>query len=698
MYELEPTLHQWEFAAQNAAQYEFASGALEGESETAMESPFTEAEELELAAELLTLSNEEELDQFLGKVIKKAGKFVKGPLVTVLKTVAKTALPIAGRVAGSFFGGPLGGALGSKLGSALSSALETELEGISPAEQELEAARRFVRFAGTAAVKASRTPLKQRPWSTVRNAAFYAAQRHLPSLLRRKPIFKRPVMPSKPLGGSVWLGDGWTPRISFPFAGTNAVDMDVLSTSGHWLRQGPQIVILNCHGSAPATQLPLTQLSSSLAGDEATAGDEGSESAGALFQQPYPMSKEDDMHDLDRTQFESGYGAFESGPFEFAFEGEYSGVNGESPFNESEEMELAAELLGVNSEAELDQFLGNLIKRGARAVGGFIRSPTGQALVGIAKDAARQALPSIGQAIGSRFGGATGGNIGSQLASGLGSLLGLEMEGPDHEFEAAQQFVRVIGSAAANAATAPAQNAPDAAAKSALTVAAKQFAPGLLRLLARLRARRGRPPAYRTANTQNGAVVGTPFSEADEMELAAELLGVSSEAELDQFLGNLIKRGAQLVGKGVQAVSTFANSPTGQALGGILKGAAKQVLPIAGAAVGAKFGSPQLGSMLASGLGSIFGLELEGLSHEDQEFEMARHFVRFGGAAAANAAAAPTTASPQATATSAAQAAAQQFAPGLIRPIVGSQHPHTGGNGQGGRWVRRGNQIILYGV
>ena len=67
------------------------------------------------------------------------------------------------------------------------------------------------------------------------------------------------------------------------------------------------------------------------------------------------------------------------------------------------------------------------------------------------------------------------------------------------------------------------------------------------------------------------------------MELASELLEVTSEAELDRFLGDLISRAGQAVGK-------FVKSPEGQAIGGILKGAAKQVLPGIGSAVGGYFG------------------------------------------------------------------------------------------------------------
>lgn len=77
-----------------------------------LESPFSEAEEIELAAELLSISSEEELDQFLGKLfkgawkgIKKVGKFVgkvAKPLGRVLKGVAKAALPVVGGALGSF--------------------------------------------------------------------------------------------------------------------------------------------------------------------------------------------------------------------------------------------------------------------------------------------------------------------------------------------------------------------------------------------------------------------------------------------------------------------------------------------------------------------------------------------------------------------------------------------------------------------
>ena len=94
------------------------------------------------------------------------------------------------------------------------------------------------------------------------------------------------------------------------------------------------------------------------------------------------------MHDIDRIRLEtqSETGVFEAGPFEA--EATY-GETGEV-FGEAEQLELASELLGVTSEAELDRFLGDLIGRAGKAIGKFVRSPEGQAIGGILKGAAKQ--------------------------------------------------------------------------------------------------------------------------------------------------------------------------------------------------------------------------------------------------------------------------------------------------------------------
>src|SRR5262245_15895287 len=109
------------------------------------------------------------------------------------------------------------------------------------------------------------------------------------------------------------------------------------------------------------------------------------------------------MHDIDRVRLEaetSEAHPFEAEQFEFAETGfPYQAQSGEV-FGETEQMELASEMLEVASEAELDRFLGQLINRAGQAVGRFVSSPEGRALGGVLKGAAKQVLPAIGSAVG----------------------------------------------------------------------------------------------------------------------------------------------------------------------------------------------------------------------------------------------------------------------------------------------------------
>ena len=235
------------------------------------------------------------------------------------------------------------------------------------------------------------------------------------------------------------------------------------------------------------------------------------------------------------------------------------------------------------------------------------------------------------------------------------------------------------------------------------------------------------------------------IGEVMEDELASELLEISNEAELDHFLGKLISKAASGIGR-------FVSSPAGKALGGILRQVASKALPIAGGALGTFIGGPAgsvLGSKLASMAGDAFGLELEGLSPEDHDFELARRYVRFAHDASQRVAAAPPG-NPNAVAKAAVVEAARRYAPGLLTPASGAassvygrplrQAPSVGtaysgtyppakpirprmagafvpgdygAAGQGqcptcaagpthrrrqGKWIRRGRHIILLGV
>lgn len=180
-------------------------------------------------------------------------------------------------------------------------------------------------------------------------------------------------------------------------------------------------------------------------------------------------------------EFNPEMSGFEQEQYEFG-PAEWGSSSGEV-FSEGELMELTAELLEINSEEELNHFLGNLVKRAASAIGKVAKSPVGQAIGGVLKTAAKKALPIAGGALGAYFGGPLGAKIGSGLASAAGSALGLEAEllsQEDRQFEGGKQFVRFAGETVRNALASPSSSDPRAAAQSAAIQAARTLAPGLL--------------------------------------------------------------------------------------------------------------------------------------------------------------------------------------------------------------------------
>ncbi|QEY18607.1 hypothetical protein D0C16_23035 [Cellvibrio sp. KY-GH-1] len=179
---------------------------------------FNEGELLELTAELLEINNEEELNYFLGKLVKRAagaiGKVARSPigqaLGGVLKTVAKKALPIAGGALGGFVGGPLGAKIGSSLAGYAGSALGLEAEFLNQEDREFEGAKQFVRIAGDTVKNALAAPGNTSPQIAAQNAVMQSTRVFAPGLL-----------------------SGASPRRS-----SN-------STSGRWVRRGRNIVLLN---------------------------------------------------------------------------------------------------------------------------------------------------------------------------------------------------------------------------------------------------------------------------------------------------------------------------------------------------------------------------------------------------------------------------------------------------------------------
>jgi hypothetical protein len=154
-----------------------------------------------------------------------------------------------------------------------------------------------------------------------------------------------------------------------------------------------------------------------------------------------------------------------------------------SPFSDAEERKLASELQEVASEAELEQVLGDLLKkasRGTEPVGSKVIAP----VEGLLKTVAKKALPSIEAAVGTSFGGprrdATAGKLGSLVNRALqAKVAGMTAADPDLEkcrqlFERYRQFVRLAGKAIKATAAAPTGVAPVAVAQKILADSAME--------------------------------------------------------------------------------------------------------------------------------------------------------------------------------------------------------------------------------
>ncbi|MGH8787461.1 MAG: hypothetical protein ACREYA_20560, partial [Cupriavidus necator] len=142
--------------------------------------------------------------------------------------------------------------------------------------------------------------------------------------------------------------------------------------------------------------------------------------------------------------------------------------------------------------------------------------------------------------------------------------------------------------------------------------------------------------ASREAGREGEAEV---LGEPGEMEFAIAALEVSDERSLRDYLRGLVAHAARATGRPVPA-------PVMSALVGLLAQTARHVLPAHVRRVGpgaALAPAAVLHDGTVQKAGRLFGLELEGLSPEDKEYEAARHFVRFA-ADAVRHAAAPATA------------------------------------------------------
>ena len=179
----------------------------------------SESEIMELSQQLLGVSNETELDHFLGDVLKAAvtglaGQFLPPSVVNqvggFLKGAAKAALPLAGQAVGAYFGGPLGAQIGRGAAAAAGNVLGLEAE-LHAEDHEFEGARKFVQMAGDAVKMAATAPPDIDPSTIAGAAVTAAAERHAPGLLESAAKSRREH-----------------------------------HHSGRWVRRGRNVIIVNC--------------------------------------------------------------------------------------------------------------------------------------------------------------------------------------------------------------------------------------------------------------------------------------------------------------------------------------------------------------------------------------------------------------------------------------------------------------------
>jgi hypothetical protein len=174
-----------------------------------------------------------------------------------------------------------------------------------------------------------------------------------------------------------------------------------------------------------------------------------------------------------------------------------------------------------------------------------------------------------------------------------------------------------------------------------------------------------------------------PFDEAVEMHLASELLEAVERGSVRPFFGSLSKAA------GVDS-SSLLGSPWGRALAQVVLWLIRKTLPNR-ASVSSRRSGPRTNRGVRAGW--LLGLELEGLSPEDRDFEIARQIVRFAGVAIRTGLRSPESRSPEARAVAASMPAARRFAPGLLPRLraYARRAPRSG------RWRRRGRSVVLYG-
>jgi hypothetical protein len=176
---------------------------------------------MELAGELLEISNEQELNHFLGDLIRRAGgvlgSAINSPLGQqlggILKSSAKNAalqaVPVISNAIGSRIGGRLGSSIANGLTAFGTSAISGEYGGVHQEEREFEGARQFVQLAANTVRNAVQSPQGADPRTVARTAFVNAARTIAPGLLQagNTAVATLP-RPGTSTHGGVWFRRG----------------------------------------------------------------------------------------------------------------------------------------------------------------------------------------------------------------------------------------------------------------------------------------------------------------------------------------------------------------------------------------------------------------------------------------------------------------------------------------------------------
>lgn len=181
-----------------------------------------------------------------------------------------------------------------------------------------------------------------------------------------------------------------------------------------------------------------------------------------------------------------------------------------------------------------------------------------------------------------------------------------------------------------------------------------------------------------------------------EDALAYELMTVSDEAEMEEFLGKLMSSAARKFKKlGRAALPRLLPILKGPA-GSLLKGA----MPLLGSALGSAVpgAGTLLGGMAGQRLGQLLGGQMEDASDDEARVDLSRKLVNTVSDAVDRAVQDPRSgAEPVSAARDAFVGAIQaNLPPGVRRALAGGKG--SGAGAQSGRWVRRGRKIILLDV